>query len=86
MSPLEALLDTIDVAVIGEQTRRHPKPGAIVQRMSPKHRAALSQLTSEDTQKLRMDLFWDEEYEARCTYGKMLTDFDRKLRVDFQLP
>jgi len=59
MRPLEALMDAIGLGIFNEYTRRLKKPGDIINKMSPEHREALAKLTSDDAQKVRMDLFLD---------------------------
>lgn len=81
MTPLEALVDAIGMtaSVLVLRDRRFPNPGDVIKKMGSEHREALSRLTSEDTQKLRMDLFWNEGHESRCRFSAMLLEFDRKL-------
>lgn len=83
MSPLEALDCAIDMTVICDFHRRHPKPGGIVRRLRGEPREALKRLTSDDALKVRFDplMVMDLEYEAQQEYRQMLRDFDQQLGV-----
>ncbi len=66
MKPLEALMDAIGLGMFNERTRRFQKPGDIIKRMSPEHREALAELTSDDAQKVRMDLVFEQSNKNKC--------------------
>lgn len=81
MRPLEALMSTIETAIVFQRNRTRREPGAIVARMSPEHREALQRLTSDDVQRLRMDLFWDDRHEQRQAASAELMKIDRTFRL-----
>ena len=52
--PLDALEETIMTAFLLDGKYRHPKPGAIVERMRPEVREQLRELTSDQTKNVRV--------------------------------
>ena len=84
MRPTDALVQAMAFGCMQHGTRGSwAKPGAVIERMRGEPREALKRLTSDDLAGMRVepwelcDETWTREQEIR----KLLSDFDRKLRL-----
>jgi len=81
MRPTEALQIVTGCHYFGCNKRAFEKPGAVVKKMGPKVREALSRLTSDELAKVRVE-WWelqDENYAREEDFRQLKSAFDRKI-------